>query len=167
MDAIQEKLVALAEEVGENLGYEVDDLELLGGDGRQLLRIIIDTLGKKSGDTPGDQPGEGYGGITMDDCAAFSRDLSALLDVENPIKGRFTLEVSSPGLDRLLKKPRHYEKNLGKIIKVVPRQMIAGRNFLVGRLLEADEEAIRLSVDGEDVVIPLDEVKKARLELEI
>ncbi|MCK4911531.1 MAG: ribosome maturation factor RimP [Thermodesulfovibrionales bacterium] len=166
MDAIQEKLVALAGEVGENLGYEVDDLELLGGDGRQLLRIIIDTLGNKAGDTPGDQPGE-YSGITMDDCAAFSRDLSALLDVENPIKGRFTLEVSSPGLDRLLKKLSHYEKNLGKLVRVVPRQMVAGRNFLVGRLLEVDEEAIRLSVEGEDVVIPLDMVKKARLELEI
>ena len=151
MDVLQEKLDALAGEVGENLGYEVDDLELLGGAGRTLLRITID----KSG------------GVTMDDCASFSRDLSALLDVENPIKGRFTLEVSSPGLDRLLKKPRHYEKNLGKLVRVVPRQMVAGRNFLVGRLLEADENAIRLSVDDEEVEIPLAQVKKARLELEI
>ena len=151
MDVFKEKLDALAGEVGENLGYEVDDLELLGGAGRTLLRITID----KSG------------GVTMDDCASFSRDLSALLDVENPIKGRFTLEVSSPGLDRLLKKPRHYEKNLGKLVKVVPREKVAGRNFLVGRLLEADENAIRLSVDDEEVEIPLAQVKKARLELEI
>ena len=151
MDVLQEKLDALAGEVGENLGYEVDDLELLGGAGRTLLRITID----KSG------------GVTMDDCTAFSRDMSALLDVENPIKGRFTLEVSSPGLDRLLKKPRHYEKNLGKLVRVVPREKVAGRNFLVGRLLEADENAIRLSVDDEEVEIPLAQVKKARLELEI
>ncbi len=159
MDVLQKKLDALAGEVGENLGYEVDDLELLGGEGRTLLRITIDKPGGKSGDKPG--------GVTMDDCAAFSRDMSALMDVEDPIKGRFTLEVSSPGLDRLLKKPRHYEKNLGKLVRVVPRQMVAGRNFLVGRLLEADENAIRLSVEGEEVVIPLDQVKKARLELEI
>ncbi len=151
MDVLHEKLDALAGEVGENLGYEVDDLELLGGGGRTLLRITID----KSG------------GVTMDDCASFSRDLSALMDVEDPIKGRFTLEVSSPGLDRLLKKPRHYEKNLGKLVRVVPRQMVDGRNFLVGRLLEADENAIRLSVDDEEVEIPLAQVKKARLELEI
>jgi len=162
MNVLQAKLDALAGEVGENLGYEVDDLEILGGGGHTLLRITIDTLGDHSQGS-GDRPG----GITMDDCAAFSRDMSALLDVENPIKGRFTLEVSSPGLDRLLKKPRHYEKNLGKLVKVVPRQMVAGRNFLVGRLLAADEDAIRLSVEGEEVVIPLDQVKKARLELEI
>ncbi len=162
MNVLQAKLEALAGEVGENLGYEVDDLEILGGEGRTLLRIIIDTLGAQA-EGSGDRPA----GITMDDCAAFSRDMSALLDVDNPISGRFTLEVSSPGLDRRLKKPRHYEKNLGKLVRVVPTQMVAGRNFLVGRLLEADKDTIRLSVEGEEVVIPLDQVKKARLELEI
>ena len=167
MDVLQGKLVALAEEVAENLGYELDDLELLGGPGRNVLRITIDTLGDHLAKGSGETAEGKSGGITLDDCAAFSRDLSALLDVENPITGRFTLEVSSPGLDRLLKKLRHYEKNLGKLVKVVPRQMVDGRNFLVGRLLEADENAIRLSVDGEDIEIPLDQVKKARLELEI
>ncbi len=151
MDVLQEKLAALAGEVGDNLGYEVDDLELLGGGGRALLRVMID------------RPG----GVTLDDCASFSRLLSALLDVEDPIKGRFTLEVSSPGLDRRLKKLAHYEKNLGKLVRVVPREKVAGRNFLLGKLLGADEEKIRLSVEGEEVEVALDNVKKARLEPEI
>ena len=89
------------------------------------------------------------------------------MDVENPITGRYTLEVSSPGLDRQLRRLRHYEKNLGKLVRVIPKDKIAGRNLLVGRLLTADENAIRLSVDDEEVAIPLDQVKKARLEPEI
>ena len=151
MDVFNEKLATLAGEVGDNLGFEVDDLELLGGGGRKLLRITIDSSG----------------GVTLDDCASFSRDLSALLDVEDPIKERFTLEVSSPGLDRRLKKLSHYEKNLGKLIRVVPREKVAGRNFLLGKLLGADEEKIRLSVEGEEVEVALKNVKKARLEPEI
>jgi ribosome maturation factor RimP len=151
MDAVQDKLEALAAEVGGNLGYEVDDIELLGSSGRALLRVTLD------------KPD----GIKVSDCESFSRDFSALLDVENPIKGHFTLEVSSPGLDRALKKPGHYMKNIGKLVRVVPREEMAGRNFLLGKLMEADEESIKLSIDGEEVKVPMDEIKRARLEPEI
>ena len=151
MDDIDDMLVALALEAGENLGYEIDDLELLGSAGRQILRVTIDSPG----------------GVTLDDCTSFSRDFSALLDVDDPIKGRFTLEVSSPGLDRRLKKLAHYEKNLGKTVKVVPSEKVGDRNFLLGKLLGADEHKIRLLVEDEVIVIALDNVKKARLEPEI
>ena len=117
MDVLQEKLVALAEEIGENLGYEVDDLVLWDGGGRTMLRITIDTLGDTLGKVSGTEPGDAEGksvGITLDDCTAFSRGMSALMDVENPIKGRYTLEVSSPGLDRQLRRLR-----LGKSFDLV------------------------------------------------
>ena len=151
MDAQTRKLLELAKEVGDGLGFEVDDLELMDGGGRTLLRIIIDKAQ----------------GVTIDDCTSFSRDFAALLDVDDPIKARFTLEVSSPGLDRKLKRPEHYMKNTGKLVRVVPREKEAGRNFLLGRLIKADEVSITLEVDGEEVSIPLANVKKARLEPEI
>lgn len=149
---MDERLNALAAEVGENLGFEVDDIELLGSGGRALLRITID------------KPG----GIGVDNCEAFSRDMSALLDVEDIMRGRYTLEVSSPGLDRALKKPRHFEKSVGKLVRVVPLEKVEGRNFLVGKLLSADGEKITLAVEeAGEVSIPLAGVKKARLEPEI
>lgn len=151
MDSLLERLVALAEEACEGLGYEVDDLELFTGKGRTLLRVTLDR----------------QGGVTVDDCAAFSRDFEALLDVEDPIQGRYTLEVGSPGLDRQLKKPGHYVKSVGKLLRVVPVEKLAGRNLLMGRLLRTDGKTITLSVDGEEVTLGLDAVKKARLEPEI
>jgi ribosome maturation factor RimP len=151
VDSMLERLTALAEEASEGLGYEVDDLELFAGSGRTLLRVTID------------RPE----GVTVDDCAAFSRDFAALLEVEDPIQGKYTLEVTSPGLDRPLKRPEHYEKSVGKLVRVVPREKVAGRNFLMGRLLSTDGKTIMLSVDGEEVTVPLEAVKKARLEPEI
>jgi ribosome maturation factor RimP len=147
----KERVNELAEEVAVSMGVEVDDIELLGEGRRRVLRVTLDSPG----------------GVTLDDCESFSRDFGALMDVEDPIEGSYTLEVSSPGLDRPLKTPRHYEKSIGKLVNVVLREEREGGGFLRGRLLSVDETGIGISVDEGEMMIPFDNIKRARLEPEV
>jgi len=89
--------------------------------------------------------------------------------VEDPIAGSYTLEVSSPGLDRPLKNPKDFRRNIGKLVRIVTRENIDNRSFFVGRLVEVNGELLRLSVSegGEEVVIPFDIISNARLEIEL
>ena len=149
MDYIKEKVLKLAEKVAEAQGAEVFDTEILGK-GRLLVRVTIDK----------------EGGITLDDCEKFSRALEALLDVENPIPGPYNLEVSSPGLDRPLRGIKDFEKNKGKLTRIVTKEEIEGRNFFVGRIVEVHDNFIRLLVNNHELDIPLEKISKARLEVE-
>jgi ribosome maturation factor RimP len=154
MSAIEKKINALAGEVGENLGYEVDDLEVLGSGRRTIVRVTIDR----------------EGGVGLDDCTAFSRDFEALMDVEDPIKERYTLEVSSPGLDRPLRKPRHWLKSMGKLARVVLLDPMGGRDVITGRIEAFSEEDGRVTLlmdDGTREELSLDEIKRARLEVQL
>lgn len=148
---IQEKLWRIAEEVAASMGYEVEDVELLGRGRRSLLRVTID------------KPG----GITVDDCAAFSRDFAALMDVEDPVQGAYTLEVSSPGLDRPLKRPRDYKKCEGKLARITLTAPLEGKNLCEGYIGPSDDSGVTLLVEGLPVRIPFGDIKKARLEVEI
>jgi ribosome maturation factor RimP len=148
---VKERVSELAEEVAVSMGVEVDDIELLGEGRRRVLRVTLDSPG----------------GVTIDDCASFSRDFGALMDVEDPIEGAYTLEVSSPGLDRPLKTLRHYEKSIGKLVNVVLKEEREGGGFLRGRLLSVDAKGIGISVDGREMMIPFDNIKRARLEPEV
>lgn len=99
----------------------------------------------------------------VDDCAELSRALSALLDVEDPLPGTYTLEVSSPGLDRPLTRLDDFMRFAGREASVETRAPIAGRRRFRGRLLGVTDGNVKLQVEGADVVLPFDEIDKARL----
>jgi len=152
MSVFEKKINSLAEEVGENLGYEVDDVEILGSGRRTIVRVTIDR----------------EGGVGLDDCTAFSRDFAALMDVEDPIRERYTLEVSSPGLDRALNKPRHWQKSIGKLARVVLLDTYDGRDVITGRIEAFEDGHVTLLLEDESrEELSLDEIKRARLEVEL
>ena len=131
----------------ERLGYELTDIELKLGGRSGLLRIYIDK----------------DDGVDIDDCEVVSHQVSAILDVEDPIPGNYTLEVSSPGLDRTLTKPAHFRRFMGEDIKVKLRFPLDGRRNFRGALKSADDEAIEVEVDGESYRLPISTIESARL----
>jgi ribosome maturation factor RimP len=147
---IRQKVARFAEQAAEEQGVEIFDVELLGR-GKLLLRVLIDK----------------GGGVTLDDCERFSKSFSALLDVENPIQGSYTLEVSSPGLDRPLKRMIDFEKNIGKLARIITVEKIDNQNFLVGRIAGTDGNMIKLVIKEREIQIPFDGISKARLEIEL
>ncbi len=141
------QLAKLIEPTIAQLGYELSDLELKlsGRDG--IVRVFID------------KPE----GVDLADCEIVSRQLSALLDVEDPLPGHYTLEVSSPGLDRKLTKPEHFQRFTGETIRVKLRFPVAGRRNFRGALRSADEEKIEVEVDGESHSLQIATIESARL----
>ncbi len=129
------------------MGCELVDVEFAGSGPRMTLRVYID------------KPG----GVTVDDCADVSRQLSAILDVEDPLPGSYFLEVSSPGLDRPLVTADDFRRYVGETVKVQMHQPIGGRKRFKGRLLEASDERISVDVDGERFDLVLADVERARL----
>lgn len=150
MDEIKKKISKLAEQVAHEESVELFDVELLGK-GKLLLRIIIDR----------------EEGVTLDDCERFSRNIEALLDVENPIPAPYTLEVSSPGLDRPLRDLRDFEKHMGKLARIITAGKIENQNLFIGRILDVKIDSVKLSVHGREMDIPFNKVSKARLEVEL
>ena len=143
----QEQIVALLEPEIEQLGYELADIELsLAGNGG-VLRLFIDS----------------EAGISLDDCAAVSRHVSALLDVEDPIPGEYDLEVSSPGLNRRLVKTEHFERFAGNRIKVKLKRLVEGRRNYKGRLVGYDEPNVLVKEGKQTFAIPFGEIDTARL----
>jgi len=144
MKAELEKLI---EPTIEQLGYELADLELKIGGRDGLVRVFID------------KPE----GIDLTDCETVSRQLSAVLDVEDPLTGHYTLEVSSPGLDRKLTKPAHFQRFIGETVKVKLRFPLDGRRNFRGALRAADDEKIGIEVDGESYSLDMATIESARL----
>ena len=141
------QLIALLEPTIEALGYELSDLELIFAGGSGVLRLFID------------RPE----GIRVEDCEAVSRQISGLLDVENPIQGDYDLEVSSPGMDRKLVKPAHFDRFAGQPVKGKFRAMIDGRRRFAGVLIGRDGDKARLQVDGTELTVPIDDIELIRL----
>jgi ribosome maturation factor RimP len=143
----------------DDLGYELVDLQLQQ-DGKQLaLRIFVD------------KPA----GITLDDCVEVSREVSAILEVEDPIRSAYRLEVSSPGLDRPLKKATDFERFAGKKARLKSKNLIdpdqrgTTRKTFVGTLLGFEDDNVRLELtdkQGGVIAIPLADLDKANLEEE-
>jgi ribosome maturation factor RimP len=145
---IGDELERLIEPTIVGLGYELSDLEvkLNGRDG--IVRIFIDRLPD---------------GVGVDDCETVSRQVSALLDVEDPIPGNYTLEVSSPGLDRRLKKIEHFERFMGEMVRIKLRFPLDGRRNFRGTLKTANSENIEVEADGKVFRLPLATIESARL----
>jgi len=141
----------------EALGLELLGIEYLPMPGGSLLRLYIDRPGAEAGAEAGG------GGVAVEDCEAVSREVSAQLDVEDPISGNYTLEVSSPGLDRPLFTPAHFERFTGEVAKVGLKLPQDGRRRLQGRILGVDGDTIRVDLDGQVFEVAHGNVEKARL----
>jgi ribosome maturation factor RimP len=142
----KEDLIDLLEPTVNALGYELVDLDLRQGRGG-LVRLFIDKAPA----------------VTVADCEHVSQQIGDLLDVEDPIAGGYTLEVSSPGLDRRLRTPAHFAAAVGAEIRVELKRAIDGRRRFRGRLTAVDSEAITLHADQDDWKLPLAELSVARL----
>lgn len=103
--------------------------------------------------------------MTVDDCETISRALSAKLDVEDPIASSYVLEVSSPGIDRPLVRPKDYQRFAGHLAKIETRQPLAGRRRFTGKILRADAAHVRVAVEAGEVDIPLADIARAKLVL--
>ncbi|HEX8170501.1 MAG TPA: ribosome maturation factor RimP [Thermoanaerobaculia bacterium] len=111
------------------------------------------------------------GGVTVEDCSLISQQISAWLDVEDPIPAEYELQVSSPGLDRKFYKTDDYRKFLGRLVRVKTSQAVRGLHVIVGRLKEFDGTTVvvtdPLQKKDPDYAIPLGDIKETRLEVEI
>ena len=131
-----------------SMGYELVGVEYHGGGkGGGLLRVYIAS----------------EQGVTADDCQRVSYQVSGVLDVEDPIPGHYTLEVSSPGLDRLLFRPRDFERFAGRLTRVRMRFPIDGQRNFKGRLLGMREDRVMIEMDGEQLSLPYEQIEQARL----
>jgi ribosome maturation factor RimP len=148
MSQKQDEIEALLAPAIEALELELLGVEFSAGNANGLLRIYIDAEDRA---------------ITLDDCESVSREVSALLDVHDPIDSHYTLEVSSPGLARPLFKPEHFSRFAGEVAKVEVDLPIDGRRRFQGRILQVQDAIIGLDQDGREVSIPHANVNKARL----
>jgi ribosome maturation factor RimP len=150
MADVSERIRGLIEPILVSRGLQLWDLEFRKEGPRWLLRVYLDREGT---------------GVTLDDCEAVSRDLSALLDVEDVISHAYTLEVSSPGLDRSLTMPEHYRKCAGSRIRIKTFQPVDGQKVLFGLLKGlAEGDTVVLQMEkGPDIRLPLSNIAKANL----
>jgi ribosome maturation factor RimP len=151
-EATTAKVQQIAERVASSEGLEIVEVQLLGGGGSRVLRIFID------------KPA----GVTHADCEFISQQVGTILDVEDVIPGaRYTLEVSSPGVERKLTKPREFERFVGQKVKVVLRQPLENQRHWAGALKSFAEGIITLEPSpGRSVQFPLEQVEKANLKFE-
>jgi ribosome maturation factor RimP len=129
------------------LGFELVACELIVESGRTVLRVYIDS----------------EEGITVRDCEVVSRQVSAILDVEDPILSHYDLEVSSPGADRLLVTQEHFLRFIGHRVKVKSRQARNGRSNFSGLLESVSDGNITVIVEGDTYVLPIEDIDKAKL----
>nr|WP_255784032.1 ribosome maturation factor RimP [Lysobacter chinensis] len=155
MDKATEISALLAPTVA-SLGVELLGVEYLPSPGGAVLRLYIDV-------PEAEATGENARAIGIEDCEAVSREVSAQLDVEDPISGNYTLEVSSPGLDRPLFAPAHFARFRGQEAKVVLKLPQDGRRRLQGGILEIDGDSVAFDVDGNRFTVSVDNIEKARL----
>ncbi len=126
--------------------FELVGVECVGGGKHTVVRIYID------------KPG----GITIDDIVQLSRQISVVLDVEEPIKGNYTLEVSSPGLERPLFSPTHFIKQVGQKVFVKTSLSVGNRQNFKGILQSANEQGIQIEVEGQLFSFAYEDIDKAR-----
>lgn len=143
-----ERLQALLGPAIADLGLELWGIDFRPGRGRSLLRLYIDAPDRA---------------VTLDDCERASRESSALLDVEDPIQGQYTLEVSSPGWERPLFHPEQYARYPGETVKIQLALPLNGRRRLQGRILRVEAGSVTIELDGKELAVPFGNIGQARL----
>ncbi|WP_028863714.1 ribosome maturation factor RimP [Psychromonas aquimarina] len=147
MASLEERLTAMFKPNVEDLGYELVGVEYIRAGKHSTLRVYIDQ----------------EAGILVDDCAAVSREISALMDVEDPITNEYTLEVSSPGLERPLFSAEQYAAFIGAEVKVQLRMPIQNRRKWKGVIASVEGEIICVNVDGTEERFALSNIQKANI----
>jgi len=148
MGPMEERVQRLLEPTVVGLGYELLGIEYLSQGKHSRLRLFID----------------GPDGIGVKDCEMVSRQASAVLDVEDPIKGHYSLEVSSPGTDRPLFKPEHYASFIGQEVKLRTRLPVEGQRNFQGEIQAVEDNRIYIEIkDAGQLEISCDEIEKANL----
>ncbi|NJO67835.1 MAG: ribosome maturation factor RimP [Rhodospirillales bacterium] len=147
-DAFAKQIATLVSPAIEAMGYGLVRVQVMG---RSRVRVQI-MVERQDGD-----------GMTVDDCADLSRAVSALLDVSDPISVPYTLEVSSPGIDRPLVSLADYDRFAGFEARIELGRLIDGRRRFQGRLVGSDGEDVRINVDGSEVCLPFADIRRAKL----
>ncbi len=142
-----EQLEMLIAPVVTGLGFELWGIEYLSQGRHTVLRVFIDS----------------EDGIHVDDCAAVSRQLSGVFDVEDPIAGEYNLEVSSPGMDRPLFTLSHYERYVGHKVQIRLRVPFEGRRKFSGLLKGVEGDEVVVEVDNHEYLLPIDSIDKANI----
>lgn len=137
----------IAEQTGAEHGYEIVDVEYVKEHGDYFLRIYIDK----------------EGGVGLDDCQLFSQSFSEIFDPIDPIPGSYSLEISSPGVERPLKRARDYERFSGHMVNVKTYAPVMGRKRFKGVLEGLHNESVIVQVDNDHFSIPLSMISSARL----
>lgn len=148
MASKQELLQEMIAPIIASLGCELWGLEYLTQGRYTTLRIFIDAPN----------------GVSLDDCEKVSRQISAVMDVEDPIQGEYTLEVSSPGMDRPLYTFAHYARYVGEIVNLRLRMARDGRRRFKGEILKAENNEILVAVEGKEYRFSVDAIDKANIE---
>ena len=151
-NSMRDALMRLLEPPIEALNYELVDVEFAQAGRGGVLRIFIDRRAEDSNL-----------GITVDDCANVSHAVSQVLEIQDPIKGHYTLEVSSPGFDRILRTRAHFERFVGERIFAELKLPIEGRRRFVGVLKSIAGDTVVVEVDGKAHSLPFERIQKARL----
>jgi ribosome maturation factor RimP len=147
-----DRVRAVAERVATSRGYELADVEIKRLGGSHLVRLYVDK----------------EGGIGLDDLKSVSDEVSAILDAEDPIPTAYTLEVSSPGLDRPLKTEADYKRFLGRLVRISSYELVDGRRHWTGRLASVEDGIVTVELEKEKQVarIPFSRISHGRLEVE-
>lgn len=139
----------MIEPILEPEGIDLAEIEFKLEGGRWILRLFIDAPG----------------GVTLDDCEAVSRQVGALLDIKDPIQQKYTLEVSSPGINRVLRKEKDFVRFSGSPVRIKTRTKIQGQRNFQGVIQGVENSKIVIIVDGNRIEISPDDLEKARLDL--
>ena len=147
MSALLAKLDTILAPVVQSMNLQYWGVEMVSEDGRAILRVYINK----------------EGGASIDDCVSVSRSISALLDVEEPIAAKYSLEVSTPGINRPLLRPEHYQTSLLQSIDLKLHAAVDGKKKLTGILVEVTDDAIMLRCDESEHKITFKQIKRANL----
>ena len=146
----QDKWRAIIDPVIAGTPFELVGVECVGGGKHMVVRVYIDKVG----------------GITIEEITDLSKQISVIFDVEDPINGLYTLEVSSPGLDRPLLQPEHFQHQIGKVVslKARPQETLEGnRHNFKGTLLSADDKEVKIDVEGQIFTFAYDDIERAKV----
>ncbi len=146
--SVEQKIEELISPAMNNMGFDVVRIQL-SGTKRKTLQVMAER--------------QDQAGMTVDDCAAISRDVSAILDVDDPIAGAYALEVSSPGIDRPLVKKKDFERFAGFDARVDMNLAIEGRKKFKGKLLGLHDDLVEIRVKEETFELPFGDIRRAKL----